>query len=217
MQFRAFAFACARARAAFSSAQVAWNHDPASNIGEFLGFADFSFATCGSIRSRPSGTAAGVRRSRQEADADRHRHCQHIAHALPAITTQYVATPFFVETQATWWRCGEPGSSIRVGRTSISSAVPSPRSSEHTVDGTLPPRSCTRTSQCAARSGSGWRDGAGCAAWRRGKRRDREDPDASARSGRGRSRSGWPAQSKDVLPQQMGYYTYSGSLTTRLQ
>ena len=122
--------------ATFASAQVAWNHDPASDIGpNFWGTVTFPFATCGSVLVvDPVGPFVEVGKKQTPVDIVT---ANTVPAALPGLTFQYLATPFIVENTGHVVEVPyAPGSSLRVGQDTyelLQFHLHAP--SEHTIDG----------------------------------------------------------------------------------
>jgi carbonic anhydrase len=239
--FRAFAFACAAALAPLSaSAQVVeptvveWNHNPASPNGpqrwgtlltNFAGEPSergFPFATCGSIPTTEfplvyltpptSATDPFVQVGKKQTPIDIVT-ANTLPTAMPAITTQYVGTPFIVENTGHVVEVPvQPGSFIRVGQDTyqlLQFHLHAP--SEHTVNGQLAAAELHLVHRNALLDLSvvgvlvqvGTPVNAAI---------ERILVNAPIEEG-GVDLDG-ALNPKDVLPQQLGYYTYSGSLTT---
>jgi len=116
--------------ATFASAQVDWNHNPASDIGpNFWGSLTFPFATCGA--GDPFVEVGKKQTPVDIVTADT------VAAALPALAFQYHATPFVVENTGHVVEVPyEPGSALRVGQDTyglLQFHFHAP--SEHTVNG----------------------------------------------------------------------------------
>jgi carbonic anhydrase len=202
-----------------ASAQVAWNHNPDDAIGpNFWGSLSFPFATCGSQfdpvlqEQQPALVEVGRKQTPIViATADT------IPTALPAIVTQYVGTPFIVENTGHVIEVPvEPGSSIRVGQDGyqlLQFHLHAP--SEHMVDGKpaaaelhLVHRNALLDLAVVGVMIQVAPPGVAVNA-------AIETILANAPDTAGKEVDvGGLLNPKGVLPQQMGYYTYSGSLTT---
>jgi len=122
--------------ATFAFAQVAWNHDPASDIGpNFWGTVTFPFATCGSaLVVDPVGPFVEVGKKQTPVDIVT---ANTVPAALPGLTFQYLATPFIVENTGHVVEVPyAPGSFLRDGQDTyelLQFHLHAP--SEHTVNG----------------------------------------------------------------------------------
>lgn len=116
--------------ATVASAQVEWNHNPASDIGQtFWGQLTFPFATCGA--GEPF-VEVGKKQSPIDIVAD-----ETIAATLPPLVFKYRSTPFVVENNGHVVEVPyAPGSAIRIGQNTyklLQFHLHAP--SEHTVNG----------------------------------------------------------------------------------
>jgi carbonic anhydrase len=195
-----------------ASAQVEWNHDPASPIGpNRWGSLTFPFATCGS----ELGTGF-IEVGRKQTPIDIVT-ADTLPTALPGLTSQYVATPFVVENTGHVIEVPvEPGNSIRVGQDGyqlLQFHLHAP--SEHAVNGQL------AAAELHLVHRNGLLDLAVV-----GVMIQVAPPGVAVNAAIETILTNAPETAgeeailnvalnpKDVLPQKMGYYTYSGSLTT---
>ena len=124
--------------ATLASAQVAWNHNPASDIGpKFWGSLSFPFAACGSEFDPVTNVLDGfVEVGRKQTPVDIVI-ANTVPVALPGLTFQYLATPFIVENTGHVVEVPyAPGSFLRDGQDTyelLQFHLHAP--SEHTVNG----------------------------------------------------------------------------------
>ncbi|MGE5239525.1 MAG: carbonic anhydrase [Chloroflexota bacterium] len=123
-----------------ASAQVAWNHDPASDIGpNFWGSLSFPFAACGSQFDPVTNVLDGfVQVGLKQSPVDIVV-ASTIPTALPALTFQYNPTPFIIENTGHVVEVPyEAGSFLRVGQDTyqlLQFHLHAP--SEHAINGVL--------------------------------------------------------------------------------
>src|SRR5262245_30824258 len=193
--------------ATLASAQVEWNHNPASDIGpNFWGELTFPFATCGA--GEPF-VEVGQKQSPVNIVT-----AETVAAGLPALAFQYHATPFVVENTGHVIEVPyAPGSAIRVGQDTyqlLQFHVHAP--SEHTVNGQSAAAELHLVHRNAlldlAVVGVLVNVGSPVNAVI-----DEILRTASTESGEEVSLPG-SVNAKDVLPKSKNYFTYSGSLTT---
>jgi carbonic anhydrase len=192
--------------ATLASAQVEWNHNPASDIGpNFWGQLTFSFATCGAgdpfvevgKKQSPVNIVTSVT----------------VAAGLPALAFQYHATPFVAENTGHVVEVPyAPGSAIRVGQDTyqlLQFHVHAP--SEHTVNGQSAAAELHLVHRNAlldlAVVGVLVNVGSPVNAVI-------DDMLLNAPIEEGEIELDGSVNAKDVLPQSKSYYNYSGSLTT---
>jgi carbonic anhydrase len=215
--FRAWALGLALSFASLSTAAqvVEWNHDPESAHGpNSWGTVSFPFATCGSQFEPvpPATTPVFVEVGKKQTPIDIVTALA-FPTALPALITQYVATPLIVEN--TGHVVEVPvgaGSSIRIGQDSyelLQFHLHAP--SEHAVDGQLAAGELHLVHRNAlldlAVVGVLLQVGTPV-----NPVIDRILLEAPLEEGEIDLEV--LLNPKDVLPQQLNYYTYSGSLTT---
>ncbi len=191
--------------ATFASAQVEWNHNPASDIGpNFWGELTFPFATCG------AGDPFEVGKKQSPVNIVT---AETVAAGLPALAFQYHATPFVVENTGHVVEVPyAPGSAIRVGQDTyqlLQFHVHAP--SEHTVNGQFAAAELHLVHRNAlldlAVVGVLVNVGSPVNAVI-------DDMLRNAPIVEGEIELDGSVNAQDVLPQSKSYYNYSGSLTT---
>jgi carbonic anhydrase len=200
--------------ATLASAQIAWNHDPASDIGpNFWGSLSFPFAACGSQFDPVTNVLDGfvhVGRKQTPVDIDV---ATTILTALPAIQVNYNAAPFIVENTGHVVEVPyPPGSFLRVGQDAyelLQFHFHAP--SEHTVNGGFAAAELHLVHRNIlldlAVVGIFLQVGAPVNAVI-------DQILLNAPLAEGGIDLGGVINAKDVLPQFVSYYNYSGSLTT---
>jgi carbonic anhydrase len=192
--------------ATFASAQVEWNHNPASDIGPNLwGELTFPFATCGA-----GDPFVEVGRKQSPVNIVI---AETVTVGLPALAFQYHATPFVVENTGHVIEVPyAPGSAIRVGQDTyqlLQFHLHAP--SEHTVNGQFAAAELHLVHRNAlldlAVVGVLVNVGSPVNAVI-------DDILLNAPIEEGEIELGGSVNAKDVLPQSKSYYNYSGSLTT---